>query len=119
MSIAWGFDESGPTPGWMSGAKAHGEVKGASVGDTLKNLGGSRAVGDRPRRAAGELDNGVLMVLNSLKRQIRSRGTGTQGMIGLSRKFRVFDESGDGELQFPNFKKVRLNINTISLSLSS
>ena len=58
-------------------------------------------------QAAGEIDNGTVMVLKSLKRQVKSRGPGPSGMVGLSRKFRVADESGDGELMFPEFKKVR------------
>jgi len=86
-----------------SGRAAFGEVKGATMLDALRGTGQVRQVGDKARKEAGEADNGVIMILNSLKRQIKKRG-GT-GMIGLSRKFRIMDDSGDGELQFCEFKK--------------
>jgi Ca2+-binding EF-hand superfamily protein len=94
---------SRPVASGKSGVSAFGEVKGASVMDALNGTGMSSSKGDKKRTTAGEADHGVTMVLKALKRQIKKRGG--NGMIGLSRKFKIMDDSGDGELQFSEFKK--------------
>ena len=94
-----------PVATGKSGVSAFGEVKGATVMDALNGTGMSKpgTKGEKKRTGAGETDHGVSMILNSLKRQIKKRGG--NGMIGLSRKFKIMDDSGDGELQFSEFKK--------------
>mmetsp|Transcript_12643 Transcript_12643/g.23060 ORF Transcript_12643/g.23060 Transcript_12643/m.23060 type:complete len:2081 (+) Transcript_12643:183-6425(+) len=86
-----------------SGGAAFGEIKGATMMDALKGTGQKRSLGDRSRAKTGEAHPGTKMIIQSLKRQIRQRGG--SGMVGLSRKFRIMDDSGDGELQFREFKK--------------
>mmetsp|Transcript_10864 Transcript_10864/g.22298 ORF Transcript_10864/g.22298 Transcript_10864/m.22298 type:complete len:890 (+) Transcript_10864:3-2672(+) len=94
---------SAPVAKGKSGHAAFGEVRGATVMDALKGTGQESQKGDKKRIGAGEADSGVQMILNNLKRQIKKRGGG--GMIGLSRKFKIMDDSGDGELQMSEFKK--------------
>ncbi|GMH50882.1 hypothetical protein TrRE_jg5132 [Triparma retinervis] len=94
---------SAPVARGKSGHAAFGEVKGATVMDALRGTGQATQQGDKKRTGAGEADHGVKMILNNLKRQIKKRGGG--GMIGLSRKFKIMDDSGDGELQMAEFRK--------------
>ncbi|GMH63385.1 hypothetical protein TrLO_g12778, partial [Triparma laevis f. longispina] len=86
-----------------SGGAAFGEVKGATMMDALKGTGQKRSLGDRAKPKTGEAHPGTKMIIASLKKQIKQRGG--SGMVGLSRKFRIMDDSGDGELQFGEFKK--------------
>ena len=98
-----------PVARGKSGHAAFGEIRGATVMDALKGTGQGNFKGDKKRTTAGEADNGVQMILNNLKRQIKKRGGG--GMIGLSRKFKIMDDSGDGELQMSEFKKAMIEMN--------
>ena len=82
------------------------EDPGTSVEESLGGGKWKTALGGMAssRGANGEADNGVQMILKSLKRQIKKTGGGSS-IIALGRKFRIMDDSGDGELQFVEFKK--------------
>jgi len=84
-----------------SGRAAFGEVRGASVQDALGKT--PQIVKKAVKGKIGDPTYGVQLILKQMKEQLKRRG-GT-GMIGLARKFRIMDDSGDGELQFDEFRK--------------
>ena len=90
-----------PVAKGKSGKAAFGEVKGATVQDAL----GKTPIEAKfaKHNVPGKPSPGVSLILKQLKTQLKRRGGA--GMIGLSRKFRIMDDSGDGELQFLEFKK--------------
>ena len=71
----------------------------------------AKVVKPRPRKTEREMDPGVARLLFDLRTQLASHGA--RGISGLSRKFRICDDDGDGKLSHSEFNKA---INELGLA---
>ena len=70
-----------------------------------------KVVKPRPRKTQREMDPGVARLLFDLRTQLAAHGA--RGISGLSRKFRICDDDGDGKLSHAEFNKA---INELGLA---